>query len=74
MSLSEERAGVAGAGAPRPLIDVAMTASAVAAMVLMLVWFFFFAEMQLAPMAMSWLAVPRTGSPRSATSPSSARG
>ena len=36
--------------APRPLVDVAMTASAVTALVLLLVWFFFIAEMQLAPM------------------------
>jgi hypothetical protein len=32
------------------LIDVAMTASAVTALVLLLVWFFFLAEMRLAPM------------------------
>ena len=34
-------------GDSRRLIDVAMTASAIAALVLMLVWFFFFAEMKL---------------------------
>ena len=51
VSLSEERAGDRRARAPRPLVDVAMTASAVTALVLLLVWFFFIAEMQLAPMS-----------------------
>jgi hypothetical protein len=51
VSLSEERAGDRRARAPRPLVDVAMTASAVTALVLLLVWFFFLAEMKLAPMA-----------------------
>ena len=51
VSLSEERAGERRARAARPLVDVAMTASAVTALVLLLVWFFFIAEMQLAPMA-----------------------
>ena len=51
VSLSEERAGSRRARAPRPLVDVAMTASAVTALVLLLVWFFFIAEMRLAPMA-----------------------
>ena len=50
VSLSEERAGDRRARAPRPLVDVAMTASAVTALVLLLVWFFFIARMQLAPM------------------------
>ncbi len=50
VSLSEERAGERRARAPRPLVDVAMTASAVTALVLLLVWFFFIAEMKLAPM------------------------
>ena len=50
VSLSEERAGDRRARAPRPLVDVAMTASAVTALVLLLVWFFFIAQMQLAPM------------------------
>ncbi len=51
VSLSEERApATGGRGRPRPLVDVAMTASAVTALVLLLVWFFFIAEMQLAPM------------------------
>jgi hypothetical protein len=46
-SVSEERADYRRRRAPRPLIDVAMTASAVAALVLMVVWFFFLAEMRL---------------------------
>jgi len=50
VSLSEERAGFRRQRAPRPLVDVAMTASAVTALVLLLVWFFFIAQMQLAPM------------------------
>ena len=33
--------------APRPLIDMAMTASAWAAIILMAIWFFFFAELRL---------------------------
>jgi len=50
VSLSEERAGHRRARAARPLVDVAMTASAVTALVLLLVWFFFIATMHLAPM------------------------
>jgi len=50
VSLSEERAGSRRARAPRPLVDIAMTASAVTALVLLLVWFFFIATMHLAPM------------------------
>ncbi len=42
---SDERRKVQRARAPRTLIDVAMTCSAVTAMVLLLVWFFFFAQM-----------------------------
>ena len=49
-SLSAERAGWRRAKAPRRLIDVAMTGSAIAALVLLLVWFFFLAEMHLAPL------------------------
>jgi hypothetical protein len=45
VSSSDERNKVRRARAPRPLIDVAMTASAVAALTLLLVWFFFFAHM-----------------------------
>ena len=56
---SDERRKLRRAHAPTTLIDVAMTGSAVTAMVLLLVWFFFFADLNpLAPM-MSWLAVPR---------------
>ena len=50
VSLSEERSGTRRARAPRPLVDIAMTASAVTALVLLLVWFFFIATMHLAPM------------------------
>ena len=50
VSLSDERAKARRARQPRRLIDVAMTASAGIAMVLMLVWFFFFASSPLAPM------------------------
>jgi hypothetical protein len=46
-SVSEERAEYRRRRGPRPLIDVAMTASAVTALVLMVVWFFFLAEMRL---------------------------
>ena len=35
---------------PLRLIDVTMTGSAIVALVLLLIWFFFFADMQLAPM------------------------
>ena len=48
--LSDERAGFRRARAQRRLIDVAMTGSAVLALVLLLVWFFFLAEMHLAPL------------------------
>ena len=44
-SSSDERRG--GRQAPRALIDVAMTVSAWAAVVLMAVWFFLFAELRL---------------------------
>jgi hypothetical protein len=50
VSVSDERADLRRRRGPRPLIDVAMTASAVTALVLMVVWFFFFARMQLAPL------------------------
>jgi hypothetical protein len=50
VSQSDERAKLRRRRAPRPLIDVAMTVSAVTALVLMFVWFFFLAEMRLAPM------------------------
>lgn len=47
VSSSEERNRVRRARAPRALIDVAMTLSATAALVLMAIWFFFFSEMWL---------------------------
>jgi hypothetical protein len=47
VSSSDERARERRARAPRTLIDVAMTTSAIVALVLMLVWFFFVAEMTL---------------------------
>ena len=50
VSLSGERAGARRAKQPRRLIDIAMTGSAITAIVLLLVWFFFLAEMDLAPM------------------------
>ena len=49
-SLGDERAGFRRARAPRRLIEVSMTGSALLAIVLLLVWFFFLAEMKLAPM------------------------
>ena len=42
---SDERGKLRRARAPRRLIDVAMTASAITALVLLVVWFFFFAHM-----------------------------
>jgi hypothetical protein len=47
VSSSDERNRVRRARAPRALIDVAMTLSATAALVLMAIWFFFFSEMWL---------------------------
>ncbi len=47
VSSSDERSHVRRARAPRALIDVAMTVSATAALVLMAIWFFFFSEMWL---------------------------
>jgi hypothetical protein len=47
VSSSDERERLRRARAPRPLIDVAMTASAVTALVLLVIWFFFIAEMRL---------------------------
>jgi hypothetical protein len=46
-SLSDERSAFRRERAPRALIEVAMTGSAVLALVLLLVWFFFLAEMHL---------------------------
>jgi hypothetical protein len=50
MSLSEERGSTRRARGSRQLIDVAMTVSAITALVVMAVWFFAFAEMRLAPL------------------------
>jgi hypothetical protein len=50
VSSSDERNRVRRARAPRALIDVAMTVSATAALVLMAIWFFFFSKM--------WLVTP----------------
>ena len=50
VSLSAERGRVRRSRAPRRLVDVAMTGSALVAIVLLLVWFFFLAEMHLAPL------------------------
>jgi hypothetical protein len=50
ISLSEERASWRRRRGPRRLIDVAMTVSATTAILVMLVWFFFFARQQLSPL------------------------
>jgi hypothetical protein len=49
VSLSEERASERRRAGGRPLIDVAMTASAIAALIVLTIWFFFFAELRLSP-------------------------
>jgi hypothetical protein len=49
ISLGEERASDRRRAGGRPLIDVAMTVSASAAMLVLAVWFFFFAELRLSP-------------------------
>jgi hypothetical protein len=48
-SLGEERARVRRSKGGRPLIDVAMTISAAAAVLAISIWFFFFAELRLSP-------------------------
>jgi hypothetical protein len=48
-SLSEDRAGNRRARRPRRLLDAAMTISASTALVLLVIWFFFFAEFRLSP-------------------------
>ncbi len=48
-SSSAEREKLRRARGPRTLIEVSMTASAVAALVLIAIWFFFFADSPLAP-------------------------
>jgi hypothetical protein len=47
---SDERGALRRARAPRRLIDLAMTASAWAAVVLLAIWFFFIASSPLAPL------------------------
>jgi hypothetical protein len=49
-SLGEERASTRRQAGGRSLIDVAMTVSASAALVVLTVWFFFYAELPLTPM------------------------
>jgi hypothetical protein len=49
VSLSEERASERRRAGGRLLIDVAMTVSAVAALIVLTIWFFFFAELRLSP-------------------------
>ena len=49
VSSSDERRALRRARGRRTLIDVSMTASAVAALILMTIWFFFLAESPLAP-------------------------
>jgi hypothetical protein len=50
VSTTDERRDLRLRRGPRQLIDVAMTASIVTALVLMVVWFFFLAQMRLAPL------------------------
>lgn len=50
VSLGEERASERRRTSSRSLIDVAMTASATAALIALTIWFFFFAEMRLSPL------------------------
>ena len=49
-SLSEERASDRRRKGGRPLIDITMTASAITALVVMAIWFFFYATSTLAPL------------------------
>jgi hypothetical protein len=49
-SLSEERARDRRRKGGRPLIDISMTVSAVTALVVMAIWFFFYATSTLAPL------------------------
>jgi hypothetical protein len=50
VSTTDERRNLRLRRGPRQLIDVAMTASIVTALLLMVVWFFFLAQMRLAPL------------------------
>jgi hypothetical protein len=49
VSLGDERAGARRRAGGRSLIDVSMTVSASAALVVLTIWFFFFAELRLSP-------------------------
>jgi hypothetical protein len=49
MSLSEERASERRRAGGRRLVDVSMSVSAIAALVVLTIWFFFFAELRLSP-------------------------
>jgi hypothetical protein len=49
VSLGEERASERRRAGGRSLIDVAMTVSAIAALLVLTIWFFFFAELRLSP-------------------------
>ena len=49
-SLSEERARDRRRKGGRPLIDISMTVSAVTALIVMAIWFFFYAKSTLAPL------------------------
>ena len=48
-SLGEERASDRRRKGGRPLIDIAMTASLITALIVMAIWFFFYAQSMLAP-------------------------
>jgi hypothetical protein len=50
VSSTDERRNLRLRRGPRELIDVAMSASIVTALLLMVVWFFFLAQMRLAPL------------------------
>jgi hypothetical protein len=50
VSSTDERRSLRLRRGPRQLIDMAMTASIVTALLLMVVWFFFLAQMRLAPL------------------------
>jgi hypothetical protein len=49
-SLSDERATDRRRKGGRPLIDISMTASAITALIVMAIWFFFYAKSTLAPL------------------------
>jgi hypothetical protein len=49
VSLGDERAGARRRAGGCSLIDLSMTVSASAALVVLTIWFFFFAELRLSP-------------------------